>query len=297
MVEKLRSQNLSFSESAVKATNIGVLAAFTPEIFNSEYFRHILSGIVGALAATPYTLKFALVRDQEVNGSLDKVILKNSLDGALLLTWRIHAPYLEAVSIRNKTLPLVVVNDYLRGIKANIVYSDAASGAKLGMRYLLNRGYRRIGMIQAPSEDSLDAKEREKIFRETLDEEGIEMNPEHFKRCDYFFEEDGYLKTLEMIQTARTLPRALFCFNDDLAIGAIRALREEKILVPQEVAVIGFDGTERGKYVNPPLTTVSQPLERMGREMVRIVLSLLQGVETPPVQARFDQQLVIRQSA
>ena len=134
-------------------------------------------------------------------------------------------------------------------------------------------------------------------FRETLRDEGIELDPSHFKQCDYFFEEDGYLKTLEMIHNARTLPRALFCFNDDLAIGAIRALREEKIMVPQEVAVIGFDGTERGKYVNPPLTTVSQPLEQMGREMVQSLVALIRGEKKAPVQVRFDSQLVIRQSA
>lgn len=152
-------------------------------------------------------------------------------------------------------------------------------------------------MIQAPSQGSWDAQERERVFRDTLNEEGIELDPSHFRQCDYFFEEDGYLKTLEMIHGARTLPRALFCFNDDLAIGAIRALREEKVLVPQEVAVIGFDGIERGKYVNPPLTTVSQPLEQMGREMVQILTSLIRGEKKPQALVRFEQQLVIRQSA
>ena len=197
-----------------------------------------------------------------------------------------------------KAIPLVVINDFIPGLKMNIVYTDAASGAKLAMRYLFNRGYRRVGMIQAPSEDSVDARERERVFREMLTEEGNELDPDHFKKCDYFFEEDGYLKTMEMIQTARTLPRALLCFNDDLAVGAIRALRDEKILVPQEVAVMGFDGTERGSFVNPPLTTISQPLEQMGREMVRMLSSLLEkGQPSAPLQVRFDSQLVIRQSA
>lgn len=283
-------------DNGTKVGNLGVLAGFTPEILQSDYFRQILSGIIAALVVTPYDLRLALVRDNELNGSFGSVVSRHSLDGLLILTWRIHAPYLEGTA-NGKTIPSVVINDYAPGIKTNIVYTDAAAGARLAIRYLLNRGYRRVGMVQAPSQDSLDARERERILRQTLNDEGIELDPSHFKQCDYFFEEDGYLKTLEMIHTARTLPRALFCFNDDLAIGAIRALREEKILVPQEVAVIGFDGTERGKYVNPPLTTVSQPLEQMGREMVRVLISLIRGEKRPPVQVRFDPQLVIRQSA
>ena len=301
MNEKLKSERdakTSFSVAkgnGAKIGNVGILAGFTPEIFQSEYFRQILTGIVATLAVTPYDLRLVLVRNNEMNGSYDNIISRSPLAGLLFLTWRIHLTYLGGM-IEN-TIPAVVINDYVAGMNASIVYTEAATGARLALRYLLNRGYRRIGMIQAPSQDSLDAQERERVFRQTLNDEGIELDPSHFKQCDYFFEEDGYLKTLDMIHNARTLPRALFCFNDDLAIGAIRALREEKILVPQEVAVIGFDGTERGKYVNPSLTTVSQPLEQMGRKMVEVLTCLIRGERKLPVQVRFDQQLVIRQSA
>ena len=296
MNEKLKARDIRLNPPQIRASILGALAAFTPEIFRSEYYRLILSGIIAATACTSCEMRLLLVRDEE-KSDLEKVLSRHALDGVLILTWRIHTPYLAEMQVGGKTIPIVVINDFAPGLRTNIVYTDAAAGAKLAMRYLFNRGYRRIGMIQAPSEDSLDAREREGVFREMLKEEGIELDQDHYRKCDYFFEEDGYLKTMEMIQTARTLPRALLCFNDDLAIGAIRALRDEKILVPQEVAVMGFDGTERGKYVNPPLTTVSQPLEQMGREMVRMLTSLLERERTEPLQVRFDSQLVIRQSA
>lgn len=280
----------------MKTGTIGLLTAFSPEIFRSEYFTRIISGIIDALRPTPYELKLIMVRDEEAAETSEGILRGHAIDGLLLLTWRIHPRYIEEAQQGYKTLPIVVVNDYRPDIKANIVYSKADGGARVAMDYLLNRGYRRFGMIQGPDEASLDARERERVFREVLKEKGLEFDPAHFKKCDYFFEEDGYLKTLEMLQTAPALPRALFCFNDDLAIGAIRALREERISIPQEVAVLGFDGIEKGKYVTPPLTTVRQPLEQMGREMVRVVTGLIRGELVAPIQVSFDSQLVIRQS-
>ncbi len=296
MNEELGMESVRLTPPSLKLGTLGILAAFTPEIFKSEYFRLILSGIVAQAVCESCELRFVLIRDED-KGNLSSVLSRHGLDAHLFLTWRIHASELVENPNGGKRVPSVVINDFVQGMNASIVYTDAAATAQLAMRYLINRGYRRIGMIQAPSEDSVDARERERIFRETMKEEGMEVEPEHFRRCDYFFEEDGYVKTMEMIHAARTLPRALLCFNDDLAIGAIRALREEKILVPQEVAVIGFDGTERGKFVNPSLTTISQPLEQMGREMVRMISSLLRREQKAPLQKRFESQLVIRQSA
>ena len=100
-----------------------------------------------------------------------------------------------------------------------------------------------------------------------------------------------------MIHHSPTLPRAVFCFNDDLAIGALRALKEEKISCPEQVAIIGYDGIERGKYVDPPLTSVRQPLEAMGREMVQILVRILQGETNLPIQKEFQADLIIRRSA
>ena len=300
MSEELRSDIVptDYSSAQVKMATLGVLSAFTPDIFQSDYFRSILSGVMQASVCTSFDLKFTFIRDSEKGTkSIEKMINCQSLDALLVLTWRLHLPNLNKATWGDRKIPVVALNEFEPSFPASIVYMEAASTARLAMRYLLSRGYQRIGMIQAPTEEAYDARERERVFREVLKEEKIDLDPAHFKKCDYFFEEDGYIKMMEMIHSANSLPRALFCFNDDLAIGAMRALREEKILIPQEVAVIGIDGLERGKYVNPPLTTISQPLEQIGREMVRMASSLVREPEKGPLQTRFEPQLVIRQSA
>lgn len=275
---------------------IGLLTSFTPEIFKSEYFSRIISGIIDALRETKYDLKFIMVRDDDYADPSRKILREHKIDGLLLLTWRIHPRYIEE-AMETTELPLVLINDFTQGVKANIVYSSNRAGVQLAFKHLLNRGYRKIGMLQGPDEASLDARERFQIYRELLQEYNISFEPTHYRRCDYFFEEDGYLKMMDIIHNSKSLPRAVICFNDDIAIGALKALKESWIKCPEEVAVIGYDGIERGKYIVPPLTTIRQPLERMGREMIAILTGIIEGQLKGPIQKEFLPELVIRQSA
>lgn len=275
---------------------IGLLTSFTPEIFKSEYFTRIMSGIVDALRQTSYDIKYIMVRDDEYADPSKKILKYHHVDGLMLLTWRIHPRYIEEAMERTD-LPICIVNDFTPGVKTNIVYSSNKGGMQLAFKHLINRGYRKIGMLQGPDEASLDARERFQIFRDLLQEFDLSFEPAYFRRCDYFFEEDGYLKMMDIIHNAKSLPRAMICFNDDIAIGALKALKESWIKCPEEVAVIGYDGIERGKYVAPPLTTIRQPLERMGREMVGIVTGIIEGKLKGPIQKEFVPELVIRQSA
>lgn len=275
---------------------IGLLTSFTPEIFKSEYFTRIMSGIVDALRQTPYDIKYIMVRDDEYADPSLKILRHHKIDGLMLLTWRIHPRYIEE-AMEKTDLPMVIINDFTPGVKTNIVYSSNKAGMQLSLKHLINRGYRKIGMLQGPDEASLDARERFQIFRDLLQEFDLSFEPAYFRRCDYFFEEDGYLKMMDIIHNAKSLPRAMVCFNDDIAIGALKALKESWIKCPEEVAIIGYDGIERGKYVAPPLTTIRQPLERMGREMVGIVTGIIEGKLKGPIQKEFVPELVIRQSA
>lgn len=279
-----------------RSRTLGLLTAFTPEIFKCEYFTRIISGIIDALRDTFYDLRFIMIKENEDPRSTSEILREHNVDGLMFLTWRIHPKFVEEAHAGFQKLPVVLINDYTSEVKTNIVYCNNHVGAHKAMYHIISRGYKRIGMLQGPDEDSIDAVGRYEIYRKMLSEAGLEFNPEYFRKCDYFFEEDGYLKMLDMIHKARPLPQAMFCFNDDLAIGAIRALKSENIRCPGEVAVIGYDGIERGKYVDPPLTSVRQPLEAMGRELVKIVTDLIEEKRTPPIQKEFQPELIIRRS-
>ncbi|OGW84925.1 MAG: hypothetical protein A3C35_05455 [Omnitrophica bacterium RIFCSPHIGHO2_02_FULL_46_11] len=276
--------------------SLGLVTAFTPEIFKCEYFTRIISGIIDALRSTSYDLRFIMVNHNDPRRPKD-ILQEHAVDGLMFLTWTIHPTFLEEARRGFQNLPIVLINDYAPEVETNIVYCNNETGTRKALQYLIGRGYRKIGMLQAPDSDSRDAQVRYKIYREMLEASGLEFNPNYFRKCDYFFEEDGYLKTLDLIHRSPALPRALFCFNDDLAIGVLRALKEEKISCPEQIAVIGYDGLERGKYVDPSLTSVRQPLEAMGREMVKILIRILEGEKNLPIQKEFQPDLIIRRSA
>ncbi len=276
--------------------SLGLVTSFTPEIFRCEYFTRIISGIIDALRNTNYDLRFIMLNPNDIQEPKD-TIQEHGIDGLMFLTWTIHPKFVEEARHGFSNLPIVLINDYTPEVETNIVYCNNAAGTKKALQYLIGRGYKKIGMIQDPDEDSRDAQARYQIYREMLDTAGLEFNKNYFRKCDYFFEEDGYLKMLDLIHHSPNLPRAIFCFNDDLAIGALRALQEEKISCPEQVAVIGYDGIERGKYVDPPLTSVRQPLEAMGREMVHILIRILEGEKNLPIQKEFQPDLIIRRSA
>ncbi len=276
--------------------SLGLVTSFTPEIFKCEYFTRIISGIIDALRNTNYDLRFILVNPNDIQEPKN-ILQEHTIEGLMFLTWTIHPLFVEEAQKTFRNLPIVLINDFTPEIKTNIVYCNNTQGTRKALQYLIGRGYRRIGMLQAPDADSRDAQARYKIYREMLEASGLEFNPNYFRKCDYFFEEDGYLKMLDLIHHSPALPRAVFCFNDDLAIGALRALKEEKISCPEQVAIIGYDGIERGKYMDPPLTSVRQPLEAMGREMVHILLRILDGETNLPIQKEFQPDLIIRRSA
>ena len=184
---------------------VGLLTAFTPEVFKSEYFTRIIAGIIDALRQTDYDIKFIMVKDEEYADPTRKILAEHEIAGLLLLTWRIHPKYIRE-SLEGSELPVVIINDYTPELKANIVYSSNKIGVELAFKHLLNRGYRKIGVLQGPDEASLDARERFQLYGQLVKEHGLSFEPSHYRKCDYFFEEDGYLKMLDMIHNSRTLP-------------------------------------------------------------------------------------------
>ncbi len=270
---------------------IGLLTSFTSEIFKGEYFVRIITGVINAFWNTNYQLKLITVREDEDPAAR---LAEEAVEGLLFLTWRIHGSFLEAA--RKAGIPTVVINDFEPGFSGSIIYGDNRAGVEQSLQHLKKTGRTKVGMLHAPEDASIDSRERHKLWEELLGRYELTADPAHYRKCDYYFEEDGYLKMLDIIHNNKILPQAMLCFNDDIAIGALRALKESWIMCPAQVAVIGYDGIFKGKVVEPSLTTISQPLEAMGAEMVRTVIGLIEETMEEPVQKKFTPELVIRRS-
>src|SRR3989338_3655329 len=167
--------------------SLGLVTAFTPEIFKGEYFTRIIYGIIDALRNTNYDLRLIIVSDKDTEKPR-RVIEEHDVDGLMFLTWTIHP---DLVAETGREIPVVLINDYEEEIKTNIVYCNHEIGTKKALQYLIGRGYKKIGMIQGPDKDSRDAQLRYRIYRETLEAAGLEFNPNYFRKCEYYFEEIG----------------------------------------------------------------------------------------------------------
>ncbi len=279
----------------LKNVKIGLVAAFTPDLFKTEYFTRVLSGIFEAAREMSCTLEWALLRDGK-QPLPPGFYQPGVITGLIALSWRLHLPALEDCS-KKTGLPMIFLNDYMPKLKASLVYCESKIGIYQAMKHLIKRGCKRIGMLRAPGENSLDAQERYRIYRQILKQEGLPWEEAWERTCPYYFPQDGYVQTMDIVKNSPVLPDALLCFNDDLAFGAIRALRDAGIACPGRVCVVGYDDDEKGKYITPALTTIRQPLEMMGSEMVLILLDVAAGCVRPPFYREFTQELVVRQSA
>lgn len=278
-----------------KNKKLGLVAQFTPDLFKTEYFTRVLSGIFEALRESTYDLEWALLRDSK-HGLPAHFYKPGVVSGLICLSWRLHAEALD--DIYQKThLPMIFLNDYMPKLKASMVYCESKMGILLAMKHLIKRGSKRIGMLRAPGENSLDAQERYRIYRQILKREGLTWDESLERVCAYYFPQDGYVQTMDILKNSASLPDAILCFNDDIAFGAIRALKDSGIDCPGRVAIVGYDDDEKGRFVSPTLTTIRQPLELMGGEMAHMLIDESEGRVKGPVYREFMQELVVRQSA
>lgn len=174
------------------------------------------------------------------------VLVNKQVDGLIFVATANHSPSLEHL-IRDR-LPAVVVDRRLSDLEVDTVLTDNLHGGLIATRHLLELGHRRIACITGPSNLTPSA-ERVIGYRYALEEFGVEVDEELILKGD-FHPRSGYYATTELIQ-CRPRPTAIFTCNDMMAIGALRALSEAGLQVPQDCSLVGFDDIELASYVTP----------------------------------------------
>jgi LacI family transcriptional regulator len=166
-------------------------------------------------------------------------------------------------------IPVVLVNRYLDGDTADTVVSDNRSGGHLVAEAMLDLGHRRVALISGP-ENATTSRDREQGFCEGLEAQGMELD-QRFRRVGQFSHHSGYQWGLDLL-ASRPRPTAIFAANDLIAFGALDAARRIGIRVPEDLSVVGFDDIDMAGWEAFNLATVKQPLGKMGREAVALLL-------------------------
>jgi LacI family transcriptional regulator len=274
-----------------KRTN--TLALILPDITN-PFFTTIARGVEDVASGRGYTVIFCNT-DESVSKEkmYVQVLLEKRVDGILLI------PALNGLdpadSFRKQNIPSVVLDRRLPELMTDVVRCDSEGGAYELTQLLLSLGHREIALLDGPKGVST-SEDRVAGYRRALSEAGIPIN----SKLEYygaFNQESGFEMTHKVLAEAQK-PTALLAANNFIAFGALKALRELGLSVPEDIAVVGFDDLPSALVTFPFLTVAAQPAYEMGRRAIEILVKKLdEGPSDQYQEVVLPAEIIIRQSS
>jgi LacI family transcriptional regulator len=201
------------------------------------------------------------------------------------------SPHLRAAAA--DAAPLILLDRPVRGLRVDSITVDNAAGARSAVEHLLSHGHRRIGLVSDEPEITSSA-ERIGGYEDALADAGLPID-DHLIALGGPTRHDGYLGARRLLES-EDRPTALFTANNLMTVGAMHALRDLDLRIPQDISLVGFDDLEWTTLVDPPLTVVSQPATDLGQETGRRVLARLDGSGGRPRRIKLDTRLIVRAS-
>jgi DNA-binding LacI/PurR family transcriptional regulator len=259
--------------------------------FSEPFFAGMVRGVSAALAETGVQLQLLIAHDSGDRGRLERYVVGGHVDGVLLAS--LHGDDPLPGTLERAGVPAVLVGRPAGSGPASYVDADNRGGAGKAVDHLARRGRRRIATIAGPQDMGV-GQDRLDGYRDGLAAAGLA--DDDLVEAGDFTEEGGAAAMGRLLARPGPPVDAVFAASDLMAAGALRALRVAGRRVPDEVAVVGFEDSAVARYAQPPLTTVRQPIEEMGRQATRLLLARVAG-ETGGMHLILDVELVVRASA
>lgn len=219
-----------------------------------------------------------------------KAFIEKGVDGLILTSSASVEMQYSLLKSRNIHFVLVDRFVHFSGYEAG-VYVDNRKGAYLATKMLLDHGHKKILFINGPLSVT-PSIERRKGFEMAFREKQLEIDERLVFEGNYLIQ-SGYQITAKILKSGRSFS-AIFCGNDMMAIGSLRALLENNIKIPQEVELIGYDNIELSQLVEPALTTVAQPAYEMGLKGAMLLIKLIEGKKIRTKELILEPQLILR---
>lgn len=266
-----------------------------PDIRN-PFFSSILDAIEREAAARGYgVLVLNLYFGHETIRRLQDFLLSNRADGLLLLDGSVDTHLLQTLAGQAETIPIVVACEEIPNSGFHTVLTDNVDAAERATQHLLDLGHRRIGHLLGP-EHNVVSRERFAGFARALAGSGLAPVPEWSFRGNFDME-SGFAAAARFLSMTER-PTAIFAANDESAIGFLSGLRQHGIICPRDISVVGFDDLGVAPHYVPPLTTMRQPREALGRMAAEALIDLVEDPEAlgMPLRIVLRSELVVRES-
>jgi LacI family transcriptional regulator len=263
---------------------MGVAALFT-----DPYFPILIQGVSSACNAREYSVMLWLAEPEYERRMIRQIMYSGLADGVIVSSMLLNDSLVQALS--DGDLPFMLVGRHPTDTHASYVDADNIGGAREAVTHLLRLGRVRVATITGPH-NVIAGADRLAGYQAALRDRGLMPDPSLIVEGD--FSEVGGYRAMQQLLTRR--PDAVFAASDMMAIGALRALREAGLRVPEDVALVGFDDVPQSARTEPPLTTVRQPIYRLGATTVDSLLDLIQYPDSSPRRIVLPTELVVRAS-
>ncbi len=275
----------------LRTAKSGKLLVIVPDISNPFYSR-ILQSIEETAQRAGYAV---LLGDTQQDANREEryaqMLRRREAEGLIVLGHGIPAAA-TAMSEESSAAPIVSGCEVNRGMNIPGVHIDNHAAARDAMEHLYGLGHRRIALVTGPMVSALS---RDRLQGATSAARSHEAERDLTVVNGDFTIESGQAAA-EHLLARREPPTAIFCFNDQMAIGAMNVARVRGRQVPTDLSIVGFDDISFARYTVPPLTTVAQPVREIGQETVRLLLGILNGGTVAAVSVILRHQLIVRES-
>ncbi len=284
----------------LKRVDAKAIAVLVKGISN-PFFANMIKVIEKECKKKHYSMELSHIEtdEDEVDAAL-KVVKEKRLRGIIFLGGLFsHSDE----KLRKLNVPFVfstagsIPENISKNQYSNIGVDDRKESARM-VDYLIGLGHEKIAMVVAEADEESIGKLRLEGYFESLQAHNIAINPKLvFQTSDdigHFSMENGYLTTKKLIESGEEFT-AVYAVADALAIGAIRALLEAGLRVPDDVSVAGYDGIDVSGYISPSLTTIRQPVEEMAKDTVKLLFDIIAGKKDHQ-HITYDGELLVRES-
>lgn len=271
-----------------KTRNLVVLVPTVANVF----FARVISGMQQAAHQRQYALLLANTQaDETIEASYANMVQTSQADGLIQL--RAHNPFVTLTTQPDGMLPMVNLCEVLDKVACPTVVLDNRSAATAMTEHLLALGHQRIAMIKGPARSPL-TRDRVAGYQDALAQAGLPFAAELLVPGDFTLQA-GHQAAAELLALPNR-PTAIFCENDEMAIGALQQIKQQGLRVPEDISVAGFDDIAFAAFADPPLTTIAQPAEEFGSTAVNLLIDLLEGKITKAPKVILPFELIERAS-
>lgn len=276
----------SLIAQSLRTNRTNTIGLLLPSIAN-PYFADMASVIIGEVHRRGYsTIVIDTMEDEQCFLESASLLLSRNVDGIIAVPCGTDSSLLE--SINDNHLPVVLIDRYYDDSHLSYVTTNNHKGGLIATRQLLDMGHCRIACIQG-TRDSIPSRERVRGYTEAMREAGAED-----AICvvgDEFSIQNGYLETKMLLEAAEA-PTALFTLSNTITLGALKAIREASLRIPEDISLISFDNYNYMDFMEPPIARIGQPIEDMSKLATKILFDAIKYPGGKSSQIKLNPSLI-----